>query len=333
MVKLKKIFPFNGIDNFNSSLKLVFIAEGYRDEDQLEFTSDCLNFIEALYKTPPFNLTRINNYWISIYTAFAPSQERGPVIDDVRINGRTVFDSILDSSNGLLKFDKLKIDGFIEQIKIDAYGSEDVLSSYIVKGNPIFWHSSFIPILLLPKIDEFENRGEFENGMIENHFYFVATSVNKYWQQIIFRTIGKYLGLGDEFEESGPDAKTPYPTDTDSSLISYPFNNLGYLEEGQIPSIRNMKWYSLLKSTQRNTPLQVKKSQNDDTPNHQIPTFPTTSHNIEPWEGGGGFRKNIFRSSFDCLMRRKIGSELLPVKEKNVPFCKVCRETISNIIL
>ena len=65
-------------------------------------------FIEALYKTPPFNLTRINNYWISIYTAFAPSQERGPVIDDVRINGRTVFDSILDSSNGLLKFDKLR---------------------------------------------------------------------------------------------------------------------------------------------------------------------------------------------------------------------------------
>jgi hypothetical protein len=52
----------------------------------------------------------------------------------------------------------------------------------------------------------------------------------------------------------------------------------------------------------------------------------------EFWEGAGGFRTKVYRSSFDCLQRRQIGNALLPVRQNLVEFCPVCLNFLANII-
>ena len=59
--------------------------------------------------------------------------------------------------------------------------------------------------------------------------------------------------------------------------------------------------------------------------------IPFSYENIELWEGGGYFRKNVYRSAYDCLLRRRIGDSSLPVKAIKTAICPICQMSLLKI--
>ena len=325
----KKIFPFaTGNSPFNS-FKLVLISEGYLASESSKFASDCQEFTFRLVQTSPFNMSRSNARWLSIYTIFTASNNSGPSIDAPAGTGRTAFESSVNTHLGTLTVNIVKFKAFVNVERLSVKGEAIPLSEFCAEGIPTYGNTGTLIVLLLPSGSSGTLGGELEYNPGLNDYHFVATSCDGEWQQVIFRGIAKCLGLGDEFELPGNDFLEP-PL---AARKYVPFFNLEYFSVPPITNDASIKWRSLLGATQRKAqPIVHAKTSNIATPDNTYNSFPMTPERIEYWEGGGGFRTHIYRTAKDCLMRRRIGDQNLPVRSQHVAFCIACRKFLEGII-
>jgi hypothetical protein len=188
-------------------------------------------------------------------------------------------------------------------------------------------------IVLLPELTEHPIGGEMEHEPGKDEFYFAAVTKNGEWHQLVARVIGRLLRLGDEFELPG--AEFQAPTEDQGVNIAIGRPNLLYLPEPPegIPE-PEFKWFDLLSQSERGIAFPIHSHANPvDIPDRALPVAPSTAMRIELWEGGDSFRTQVYRSAYDCLMRRRIGDPDLPVRTAVVPFCPVCNAYITEAIM
>ncbi len=328
MATLKKIIPFGTDNSPHHSFKIFFLSEGYLGSEEDQFTSDCLDFIFKMKKVVPFNITKYNPNWISVYIAFEPSNNHGLSIDSSPSSGRTAFDGQLFSNQRTIAIDQQKLNSFINNSKLSYRNNIYPLSDFCVKSTPTFGPTGSLIVVLAPSNQTAPNGGEYEHSPAFDDFYFIATTKDKYWHQVILRAMGKSLGLGDEFELAGPNNIEP---SNPEEVIYYP--NLQYLDPFPTSTVnRGLKWYPLLSSTQRSQSLSPKGISGSNDDDQTFPPYPTSKKKVEFWEGGGGFQTKVYRSSKDCLMRRQIGNLDSPIRDMEIPFCFVCKNHFKGII-
>lgn len=327
---LKKIFPFDAENTFDNSFKIIFISEGYLATERVKFISSCIDFTDKLIETPPFNLSRINSNWLSVYTSFTPSNNSGPSVNTIPASGRTVFESKVDTATGLLSINQSKLNTYLDAETAFYNKVVATLNNVCLKGAPNYGLSGSLFVLLTPPIAANPNGFEYENSPATSDYYFVATTTDNLWHQLVIRAMCKVLGLGDEFELNGSNFLAPDPNNL--RKISLPFN----LELFQTPPTLNgdkSKWKRLFSTTKRGiTAVKHLKPPTPAAADNTIGNDLISYKDIEFWEGGYGYRTKIYRTAKDCLMRRKIGEPLLPTGKKEVAFCPACMQYLKNIL-
>lgn len=328
---LRKIFPFYSESSFFNSFKIIFISEGFLASESALFTAKCLEFSNRLLETPPFNLTRINNNWLSIYTSFTPSNSSGPIINSPPVPNRTAFESSVDTSAGLITFNNSKINNYIANETGKDAGVIFQLSDYLGTGYPSMGFTGTLLVLLLPSLAGHPNGAEFENNPTESDYYFIATTLDGEWQQVIIRGVCKLLGLADEFELEGDMYLEP-DSDARKGIGFYP--NIQYLESSPTILTSRSKWYRLFSVVQRDLPIEAHSKIGDTTmADNTISEYLVSYDKPTFYEGGGNYRTKVYRSTMDCLMRRRIGSPTLPLREKLVSLSPVSINYLKGVIL
>lgn len=326
---IRKIFP-GGVGNTPfDSFKVFLISEGYTADQKSSFIADCLEFVDLLLATSPFNLTHIRSYWLSVYSIFTASNNGGPAIDMAASTNRTAFESTFTSSTGLLSVNSSKVNDFIAAESLRLEDTLIPLSDFCVKGDLTYGTTGSLIVLLLPPIPSYPQGGEFEHTPSEDDYHFVAVSKNGLWHQLILRSIASCLGLGDEFELAGDAYLAPGP-EIPKGFIAF---NLEYLDSAPSdPITGELKWYSLFSATQRTSPVVLHPKTDPTMPDILLDDTSATPVGVEFWEGGGGFRTKMWRSAHDCLMRRRVGDSSLPVRGSPVPFCPACKHYLGYLI-
>jgi hypothetical protein len=329
-MKLKKIFPGGMAALPTVTFKLVILAEGFTTDQEQVFYNNCNELVGSIFSTSPFSLTRHFPSWINIYTYFQASASEGCAVDVAAPPGRTAFGSSLVSATELLSFDTASINDFINNVFIQQGDNSEHLSTHISKGSVMYGGLACLVVVLLPATGG--SGGEYEHTPAEDDYYFVATTQDGEWHQVAIRAIVKCLGLCDEFELSGADYASPGADE--AMFYNTASRNLVYFDTppGAAPD-SSFKWRKLLSSTQQLLPLEVVAHPGDAaTADRSISAEPVSSQEIKLYEGGGGYRSKIYRSSFDCLLRRRIGDTSIPLRKQQVPFCPVCLEELQGFI-
>jgi hypothetical protein len=325
-----RIFPYLGNADTTNSFKLIFVSEGYLADEATKFYGDCLAFADNLIQMAPFNLSRITSCWLSIYTAFTPSGSSGPSIDTPATIDRTAFESTYMSATGALTFNQTKVNAFLDSLQFtDSFGTES-FNAVVAKGEPVSAPAVSLVIILLPPLSGHPDGAEAENNPTDNDYYFVATTTDKLWHQVVIRGICQNIGLGDEFELDGATQLAPVVDPSVGSML-LPFN-LFYSTTTPGTAQDCLQWLPLFSSTQRSGPITTHpKSGTPANPDYTLEDPPLFHPVIEYWEGGGGYWTQIYRSAQDCLMRRKIGFPQLPLREQPLSFCPACYHYLKNI--
>ena len=327
---LRKIFPSDAESSFENSFKIILISEGYQSSESASFASSCIDFVDLFLDKAPFNLTRINSNWISVYSSFIASNNSGASIDSAAPANRTAFESSINTTTKLLSFNEQKINDHLDAETF--LNGEDVaqFDKYIGKGEPVYGKSGCLPVLLLPAVAGHPSGGEYEKAINNNDYYFVATTQDGEWHQVIIRAVCKLLGLGDEYELEGSNFLAP-STDDAKSYLSYP--NVQYFEQPPLTVTGLSKWYSMFSVTKRSMPPEIHaKTGLPSAPDNSINVQLTSNSEVAFWEGAAGYRTKVYRSSADCLLRRKIGHPQLLVRQQSVSFCPVCLQFLKTLI-
>ena len=322
---LHKVFPPGG-QNPREAFNVVLFSEGFLAAEASAFHAACLDFIDRLLLVPPFNLTRINAAWLNVYKRFLPIANPCPAAGAAAA-GRTVFESSLDAAAGRLTVNVARVTAVVGAETIEHGGAIVPLTEYVGVSSRGAAGRTLL-VLLLPAHAS-PRGGELEYVPGVDEYYFVATTQNGEWPQVIVRAMAGMMGLGDEFELPGPAFLAP--ADVLDRAGVYP----NIMPRVSPPALNRdaTKWRRFIGPARQNSPAAVHpRTAPADTPDNTISAVPTTSYDIEFWEGGGGFRTRIYRSAADCLMRRRIGDGNLPVRDRRVPFCFVCRQVLQRAI-
>jgi len=325
-----KLFPYLGDADTTNSFKLIFVAEGYLAAESAGFIGDCLAFVDNLIQMAPFNLSRINPSWLSVFTAFTPSGNSGPSIDTAATIDRTAFESTYMSATGALTFNQTKVNAFLDSLQFDdIFGQED-FNDVVGKGMPLPARNVSLVVILLPPLSGHPDGAETENTPTDDDYYFVATTTDKLWHQVVIRGLCQNIGLGDEFELDGATWAAPVVDPADGTML-LPFN-LFYSPTTPGTAQDCLQWLPYFSSTQRSGPVTAHpKSGIPANPDYTLEDPPLYHPVIEYWEGGGGYRSQVFRSAQDCLLRRRIGFTQLPLREQPLSFCPACYHFLKNI--
>lgn len=326
---LKKIYPRNGAASYMSTTTLVLIAEGYTAAQESQFHKDVDQAYKKVIDYCSLINLKLHNNSISLYTLFIPSLNSGIATSAAGAVNRTVFESYITSGKLYLNYNKVK--AVLEDSYFNKLGTEDSN----LKNKMLFFNEEHnnalnlaIPIFIFPKIAS--QVGELEN-QTENQYYFVATTLENFYEQVILRALFKILGLGDEFDLSG----TEYlePNEEIGVTIDAMYPNLLYSTDAANikPTDENFKWNVLFTSFNTSSVPVHPHPGAANTPDRTFPSIPFSYKTIELWEGGGGYRKKIYRAAHDCLLRRKIGDTTLPVKTKRVALCPICELSLNKL--
>lgn len=323
--------------NYSNSLSLIFLAEGYRASDEVQFYQDVYTILNRLENTFPFSALRENPTMFSVFTAFTPSIEFSYANSPQQATGRTVFESYFE--NGQLYANYNKINEYIDELVYTDVNNPDFQSIKIaipkglnekIPGIPTY-DSNKLVFTLLPTA----NRTDIELEVNDlNTYYAIFTSVDKHVEQVVQKMIGRLLGLGDEYDLAGSEYLKPVDVQGDYMALMFP--NLYHnpdLSIGNNPSTDDEFLWRWIFDNNYNNSIPIHKNMTPNIVNRTLPAKGYTYNNVELWEGGGGFRTEVYRSAEDCVMRRKIGDILLPLKEKRVAFCPVCSELLSNLLI
>lgn len=326
---LKKIFPA-GVGNAPyNSFKLILVAEGYLAAESAKFAGDCVDLIEALLDITPFNLTRAHPHWLSVYSSYTQSANAGPAINQAAQAGRTLFDSSLTTATGVLSVSQPKFNTYVAAETIAVEGSATPLAGMCVQGGRSYAKTGTLIVVLLPPVVGQPAGGEAESALGANDYHFVAVTKDGRYEQVVARSIGQCLGLGDEFELAGAANLAP-SSPIAGDILKY---NLQYFEAAPPnPISADLKWYRLFSATKRVGAPSIHANLDTATPGRALDPVPTTHAEVEFWEGAGGYRSKVWRAASDCLMRRRIGDGTLPVRAASVPFCRVCRHHIADVV-
>lgn len=328
---LRKIFPYDADNSFFNSFKIIFISEGYLASESALFTSTCIEFVEKLLETAPFNLTKINPNWLSIYSSFVASNNNGPAINTASSANRTAFETSVNTSTELISINSNKLN---DHLLNEKFTNDKVLlnlTSEIGKGVGQMGLTGTLIVLLLPSLAGNSSGAEFENPMSTNEYHFIATTANGYWHQLIIRGICKLLGLADEFENAG--ANYLLPNLEDRKSINF-FPNIQYYDINPTTVSSLSKWYRLFSVTKRGAPIDIQLKTGDSSiQDNSLELREVSYDKPQYFEGGGQFRTRVFRSSKDCIMRRQIGNQLLPIRTNLVALSPVSFHYIKKIIL
>jgi hypothetical protein len=261
---------------------------------------------------------------LSVYAHFEASANAGPSINAVAAAGRTLFDTSLNAATELLTLNKAKVNNKLNSLTMKYDGSDIQVSKLLSTGDPVCGASGALTVILLPSTAG--NGGEYEHVPQDGDYYFVATTQNDLWYQVIIRGIGKAIGLGDEFDLPGNDFLEPAVENT--TLLGHGYPNLLYFKpEPTEAPYKSFKWRDKLSVTQQQVPLEIiRHPGNAATPDRTLDTSFTSPDRIKLYEGGGGYRTRVYRSSMDCLLRRKIAEPSLPIRKKEVQLCPICSE-------
>ena len=325
---MQKIFPFLGGSVATSCLNLLIVAEGFVAAQEREFHGLCLDFIDFLLKTAPFNQTQKNAGWLNIWSSFSPSSQSGAFNGASAPAGRTVFDAT--SQAGELGLDQTAFEAWVSAEEFKEQDVTRPLTDIFSAGESLSGSSGTIVVVLLP------SQGgaglEAELTPADDQYKWLAVSADGLWEQFLLRAIAKKVGLGDEFENEGVDFLEP-ADDATKWQISNHFNLIYSDAPPAALDTPSMPWFPLFSAIQRTDPPAVHPRTGDPaTTDDSIDAFPATQTKPEFWEGGGGFRRKVYRSAKDCLLRRKVGDPALPIRERVVPLCPACRHTVDNLI-
>lgn len=328
---LRKIFPFDAESSFFNSFKIVFIPEGYLASESAFFTASCIEFVNKLLETPPFNLTRINSNWLSVYTSFISSNNSGPSVNAIPSINRTAFESQVNTVTGLIAINQQKLNAHVDSETFHYADSILNLSDNVERDGPSYGRNGTLFVVLLPPLQGHSAGAEFENTPGNNDYYFVSTTQDGEWHQVVTRALSKLLGLGDEFESDGDIFLEP-DDEKIRDLLAFP--NIQYFETPPVAVTPESQWYDLFSITQRGLPIAIHNkvglpASGDYTINTQLINYTRP----EFWEGAGGYRTKVYRSNFDCLLRRQIGNSQLVVRQNRVDFCPTCLHFLKNIII
>lgn len=313
---LKKISPLN-ISN-STSIKLVFLSEGYGENAKKDFFHDCLFFLNKSQTVYPFNLIRTADA-LSIYAYFEGSSTS---VIPSNSGANTYLKSWIEQEQW--KFDNTYITQILERIELFNYGRREKISSFLKKGQAYNRFNRTLVCVLSPSSAfTLEKEMVYESPADEDSYYFIATSTNGRWFQVIIRTIGKMLGLGDEFSS---ELELELESDTFSEVDLYYANqfapNLFYGSRSLAGTLKgDLKWRRRLSSKIQLEPIEEQPSNNND-----LPKFSYSDLAIGLHEGGGGYRKNVFRASSDCLMTTNLKGDISRIFQNPIPFCPVCAD-------
>lgn len=321
MYILKKLYPRNGDESYLTTTSLVFIAEGYTATQESQFYKDVDQAFQRMLNYHNLINLRLNNNSLSIYTLFIPSLQSGIASSATEAINRTVFESYLSDR---LHLNYSKVEAVLEDTYFREISEETKLSDRLLVMNDeetSILHPA-IPIFIFPHIPT--QVGEYEN-LLDEQYYYIATTIDGYYEQVILRSLCKILGLGDEFELEGTDYLEPDEEMGESINLVFP--NLFYTTTPQNvnPLNEDFKWGNLFTAFDTvSVPVHTHPGPIND-PDRSLPPIPFSYKSIELWEGGCGFRKNVYRSAYDCLLRRRIGDITLPLKTKKVSLCPICQ--------
>ena len=322
---LRKILSTNILSNGNYDSSIIIISEGFTRDMEIFFWNSCQKLLKCLKNYYPFSLTsyaRDRN--LTIYGCFVPSDSSGPSLDFEENGNKTAFGSYLDIENECLILDAEKIKKKLSELSILRDGIHDNVldvffqNEYIEKKNII--------VFLVPEIEEFSFGGEC--AYFNEDLSYAGTTLNGYWEQVIFKAIGHLAGLADEFELEGEEYLKPKEK-LNWNLINLNPNLLSYFEiDGRLKNA-DILWRDMIPMSQQNNNIRINKSSfHPNAPDYEIPKYNYAPDQIELIEGGGGYRTDTFRSSHDCIMRRKFGSKMLPIRKEKISFCKICEAVL-----
>jgi hypothetical protein len=328
MTAIRKIFPAGLATSPLHTLKIILLAEGYRAADRRQFAAACSDFVAALGRTAPFSLMNVNPYSISVHAGFVASAAAGAAVDAPASN-RTAFDGSYDTAAHQLSISQSKFNAFVEDAitTLTVENADVQLAEVLRKSDLTVGTSGAVVALLLPPIAGEPATAETESVLGADDYHFVACSTNNFWHQVVLRTVGAVMGLGDEWELDGDDFLAP------AKPRSVAYANLQYYDAPPTThQTGDLRWRDFLSLAERIQPPVVHPKANPAVADDGIDAVPMTPSTIEYWEGAGGYRTKAYRSAHDCLMRRRIGDGRLPVSAGRVPFCKVCRQHLKNLL-
>jgi hypothetical protein len=325
---LQKIFP-GGVGNSpRHCFKVVFLSEGYLLQEQHLFTGACIEFVERMLGIPPFNLTRINPHWLSVYRLFVPSANAGPASGSSS-PGRTAFESAIDPATGVLSVNAARVVAEVTAAQLRVGTAQVPLSELILPGSAVGYTTGTLLVVLLPRVLTPAAGADAEHMPADGEYHFVATTRNGEWHQVVVRGMAAVLGLGDEFELSGTDHLAP----ADASIATKLPYNLEYFPTPPPTNGSALRWRSLFTPAQLSQPPMVHgKTGAPAAPDVTLPAFPLSPDGAELWEGGGGYRTQVYRTARDCLMRRRCGDPILALRQAPVGFCPACRRFLHYVI-
>jgi hypothetical protein len=304
-----------------------FISEGYNSE--ASFVRDVRKVVKGLQRIEPFNLTRLNKYWMSVFSHYVPVGTQG--ISDANIHfgtsapssGSTSLDTWFNTTTDTLELSMSNVQSVLSNLSIresdgTAINLKTTFFSDTASGpgeSRMTWNSVFI--VLIPEVSNQvpANKRNYIEAELKpadaTEPYVVATSLNGYHGQIAARALCVISGLDDEYEGAGA-ASLSGDTDYYASLSP----NLLFSDTPPTGTpATDFKWLSYMATTEQASSLTVNANPSPGTPNSVLESKPVNSSGFELHEGGGGAATKIYRGSSDGLMRRKIGTPALPVKD------------------
>ncbi|MBA5793510.1 hypothetical protein H1R17_09590 [Flavobacterium sp. xlx-214] len=325
--------------SYANSRSLIFLAEGYSESDESLFYRDVYDLLNKLENSFPFSCLKGNGnrYMFSVFVSFSPSVQYGYANSQQEAVGRTVFETYFE--NGKLHVNHTKINSYIDDlIYTGSQGNAPFFVknsipkgiTFQVEGLPTFEQNKLV-FILLPEA----NRTDIELEVDDiDTYYSILTSVDNHSEQIIQKATGRILGLADEFDLPGADYLKPVDIQGDFILSRFP--NLFYAPNitiGPNPTINDDFPWRWGFDKNYNSSIPIFKNTAPANVNRDLPLYNVSYTDIELWEGGGGFRTDVYRSAPDCIMRRKIGDNTLPLKDHKVAFCPICRELLSSFLI
>ncbi len=344
IIKGKKIF---GPNPENIPIKMSFnihiISEGYSNRKMFE--NDCTKLIGQLQTLAPFGLISTWNTWMSVYSYYIPSSTAGTIGSNSALNyNRTAFNSYFDTSSNNKKL-VIAYQKFIDTISVDNNCEVDGTSllSVLKRFGSNSFDDSFMPglaFILVPNATTapFVPANQIDFVEMEHRnvgdVYFAATSRNSNYHQVLARAIATTIGLADEFEIQLPSTEVgvTYPLSTADKNAAKNYPNLEWFEivPNTIPTGTGI--YSIMDSTQKNAACSTYLHPHIGTQaDNNIPPRALVTRRPELWEGGYGATSKIYRSSYDCISRRKIGHDDLRMKSP-ANFCPLCSKWITKVI-
>lgn len=317
--------------NFTSKsiarLNLVFFAEGFLENEEYKFWNLLQDFSQRICKNYPFSLLKQYPGICKIYGCFDASTTRSIQPRSSFTSGRNNFDTHIDNNSNKLIIDESKLLAHINESGV-YYGDSDFITA--VNDGKFIQKDNYLFIILLQTEEQQGISYEFES-VADAPLHYIAFSTTNYWEQYVIHSLGKLLGLANEFEKETPDFLAP--EEYQHELISWIYPNLLCKDDNSPSKIMGNKWFPYISNTALSLQLDsienIKDYNRVDT---QIPEFNYSTEGIQLAEGGGGYRKGVFRVANDCLLRRKFGSTELPIAATSLSFCTLCENHIANLI-